>query len=156
MDIVGWLPHAERQPSHNRLAAAGYTGSMAAGVISDIITMRRQPNQDTATAAAVGGVIGLAAELGLAHKKKKREAQRMAELAEQARRPVVRNPAGRANRGSRTVASPRPSTQGHPDANRASWMDPQHVAHGERPRASRSSTRLQKFCALYKNAKGEG
>ncbi len=70
MDIVGWLPHADQQTEFNRRIAAGYTGSMAVGVISDIIAARSPPDRDTAKAAAVGGLVGLAAELGLADKKK--------------------------------------------------------------------------------------
>ena len=143
MDALGWLPEYYRGvPIHtdfNRRIAAGYMGGAAAGVISDIIAARSPPDRETAKAAAVGGLVGLAAEIGLKHRRRRRNDPNYRPPPPQA----PSNPAGRPDRGSATAAYPHgPPVQGEPRSNNASVMDPRHpgLGGGGRHRSSRVST----------------
>ena len=138
MDLGSWLPHAAQQPDYMRRIAAGYTGS-AAVVISDILAGGKKPDRETARAAAVGGLVGLAADIDLKRRRRRRNDPGYRPPPPQA----PSNPAGRPDRGSATAAYPRgPPVQGEPRSNNASVMDPRHpgLGGGGRLRSSRVST----------------
>ncbi len=135
MDLGSWIPHAAQQPAYMRRIAAG-TGS-AAAVISDILAGKK-PDRETAKAAAVGGLIGLAADIGLKRRRRRNDPNYKPPPPT-----APSNPAGRPDRGSATAAHPHgPPVHGEPKSNNASVMDPRHpgLGGGGRHRSSRVST----------------
>ena len=135
MDLGSWIPHAA-QPAYMRRIAAGTGG--AAAVISDILAGKK-PDRETAKAAALGGLVGLAADIGLKRRRRRRNDPNYRPPPP----PAPSNPAGRPDRGSATAAYPHgPPVHGEPKSNNVSVMDPRHpgLGGGGRHRSSRVST----------------